>query len=72
MRQHGPLLQVRVLEVALAEARAGRAADAAASRRLHEDQRDRLTVASRRVQTLVSPTSRTLTLTPRWEPVQVP
>lgn len=47
------LVQVRVLEAALAEARAGRAADAAASRRLHEDQRERLTVAARRLQTLV-------------------
>ncbi len=46
--------QVRRLEAALAEAQAGRAADAAAAHRLHEDQRARLAAAGRRLQTLVS------------------
>ena len=45
--------QVRRLEAALAEAQAGRAADAAAAHRLHEDQRARLAAAGRRLQTLV-------------------
>jgi hypothetical protein len=46
--------QVRRLEAALAEAEEGRAADAAAAHRLHEDQRGRLAASGRRLQALVS------------------
>lgn len=50
-----PTEQVSDLEASLGVEQAGRAADLAAARRLHEDLRERLSVAVRRVQSTVSP-----------------